>query len=593
MSIASNRPPLLALTGARVEILDHLTGERRPVLENFDLTLLAGKAIGITGLSGSGKSTLALALAGLLGPSTQVHARQWEWLGENVISPSKDPQLVRHDRVRRRVSRNLMLIQQDARSSLVPYKTVSWHLTQAGAPNDAAALSLLKELRLRDASAALHSLPAKISTGECQRVQLGMARLRLPTLLVADEPFSSLDDSLRHDFVAAMQKYLAAGNGLILISHVLDVLRSLAEEVVVLCNGQVAERGPAQAVLNQATAQHPHTRLLLELERSGRYELHPVTNQHLDAKCLFHTACHLADPARCVNVLPEEQRTEARHTWRCSLPRESRSPMRPVELPIEAHATTIRRETNAPLLRVKDVQFHFGRHKLEATWNFDLTDRDRLGLLAPSGAGKSTLARAILGLVQPQRGTIERFSQHPSSLAGTLEGRKKRVLWRRIQLVHQDTDLVFDPTSLVGEALAQAWRANRPALSLPEAWQYSHRLMAALHLPDRLLHAPPQLLSGGERRRAAIAYRLAAFGYLLPGPPPSEPRVLIVDEPTVGLDEFMQAKLAAVLLDAWRTLDLTYLVISHDWRFVERFCTGSCLPSTAPAKRAPKIAAAV
>jgi peptide/nickel transport system ATP-binding protein len=236
--------------------------------------------------------------------------------------------------------------------------------------------------------------------------------------------------------------------------------------------------------------------------------------------------------------------------------------------------------SHEPLLRLKDVKFRFGQRLLDAQWSFDLYPGERLGLLAPSGAGKSTLARAILGLVEPAMGSVERFGAQTSNKNGPMSNCEVRSLWRRIQLVPQDTDMTFDPASLVGEALGQAWQVADPALSKAAAWQHSENLFAEVHLPARLLHAPPQLLSGGERRRAAVACRLAALGYLLPQPTTNLARVLIVDEPTVGLDEFMQAKLAAVLLQAAAALDLTYLVISHDWRFVERFCTRSTEPQT-------------
>ncbi|MCA9067608.1 MAG: hypothetical protein KDA84_01710, partial [Planctomycetaceae bacterium] len=143
------------------------------------------------------------------------------------------------------------------------------------------------------------------------------------------------------------------------------------------------------------------------------------------------------------------------------------------------------------------------------------------------------------------------------------------------QLVWQDTDLVFDPAAPVGESLREVYRAALPHLDKQTRWTLAGELLARFHLPERVLWSSPGQLSGGERRRVALARALAVFGYPHPDAisKPTLPRVMILDEPTVGVDVFLQAEIATILLEAQAQLQLTYLVISHDQRFVNRFCT--------------------
>ena len=122
----------------------------------------------------------------------------------------------------------------------------------------------------------------------------------------------------------------------------------------------------------------------------------------------------------------------------------------------------------------------------------------------------------------------------------------------------------------MGESLVQAYRSGGNDVSNSQAWHYAEDLFAELHLPSRLLLAPPRQLSGGERKRSAIARCLAVFGYPHQTNSTGTDRLMIIDEPTVGIDVFLQAVVAAVLIAAQERLGLTYLIISHDEEFVTR-----------------------
>lgn len=515
MSTDSSNAPAVDVRNLGVQVLDAVTGRYKPVLHGVDVCVAAGQALGITGQSGAGKSTLALALAGLLPASARVTADRWELLGRSLWGRAGESvsgrELAR--RLRRAAGRDLFLISQDARSSLIPYRTVRWHLARAAGTRrrDLDSLrAMLVEVGFKDSDDYLHGLPAQLSTGECQRVQLAMAH-RLPhQLLLADEPFASVDASRRALLAEELKRDVAEGHTLILITHSLALLRQVVDQVLVIDDGRAIECGPMADVLDVRKARHLQTQRLLRRASGGAYGggTEPA-------------------PAAAAGEL---------------------------------------------LLAARDLTKRFRQRTVFANRAIELRSGQRIGLFGVSGGGKTTFARILMGLTDGTTGQVVRFPERSAAWQGTLTLAQAKALWHHVQLVYQDTDLVFDPAAPVGEALVQAYQAFDPGLSFGTAWRLAGRLVQQLHLPGEVLLAPPGPLSGGERRRAALARALARFGFLHATAPPARDRVLILDEPTVGIDVFLQSVVAETLLAAQRQLRLSYLVISHDREFVERFC---------------------
>jgi ABC-type dipeptide/oligopeptide/nickel transport system ATPase subunit len=164
-------------------------------------------------------------------------------------------------------------------------------------------------------------------------------------------------------------------------------------------------------------------------------------------------------------------------------------------------------------------------------------------------------------------GEVHRF-QEPS-FCGALSRRRRQDLWKRMQLTYQDTDMVFDPNEIVGKSVVRGIRRCNTKLGSHAAWQQAAELFRVFGLSSVLLHAPPARLSGGERKRTAIARSLALLGF--PNGDGTS-KMLLLDEPTVGVDVFHQGVIAAALIEAQRLLDLTIVVFSHDHSFLTRFC---------------------
>ena len=222
--------------------------------------------------------------------------------------------------------------------------------------------------------------------------------------------------------------------------------------------------------------------------------------------------------------------------------------------------------TDAPLIRLEGVSktFHVGqrtllqpRAKLHALTDvsLDIPAGQTLGIVGESGCGKSTLARIIVGLTQPDAGTV---AFEGNDLSGVRQ-RPAHVV-RSLQMVFQDPFSALNPRISVGEAIVEPLLFHK-VVPKAEATGERDRLMDLVGLTPSLARRYPHELSGGERQRVNIARALSV-----------RPRVIIADEAVASLDVSVRAQILNLFSDLRDQLGLTLIFISHDLSVVDHLC---------------------
>ncbi|HUQ60125.1 ABC transporter ATP-binding protein [Lentzea sp.] len=470
---------------------------------SFDLH--PGRCLAIVGESGSGKSVTARTLVGLTGSNAGVEATTLTLDGQDLTRLS--------DRQWRSVrGRRIGFVLQDALTSLDPVRTIgaeigetlrNHHLaTRATMPGQV--VELLEKASVPDAERRAKQYAHQLSGGLRQRALIASAVAARPDVLIADEPTTALDVVVQAQILELLGTKKAEGTALLLISHDLAVVARLADEIAVMRDGRIVERGTAEAVLRSPS--HEYTKKLLAAVPSA----HPRGTRLAGPR--------IGEPAKS-----------------------TKDPRSGSVVEVAAVSKSFAGPDGVRRTQVRDVSFTLEAGRI-------------LGLVGESGSGKTTVANMVLGLLEPDAGSV-RVLDRPWS--GQRESRR-RPYRRHIQLVHQDPLDAFDPRytveRIVGEALAAVGKARDRRARVT---RWLHRV----GLDEQLLDRRPRQLSGGQLQRLAIARALAA-----------EPDVLVCDEPVSSLDVSVQAQILDLLADLRDDLGLSLLFISHDLGVVRHLC---------------------
>jgi peptide/nickel transport system ATP-binding protein len=365
-----------------------------------------GECVAIVGESGSGKSVTARTLVGLAGGAAVVRA-------DRLVVGERDTRGHTDRDWRRLRGRVAGLVLQDALVSLDPVRTVGQEIgevlrthrigTARSRPERVAAL--LEAVHVPEPRARARQYPHELSGGLRQRALIASAIAADPPLLIADEPTTALDVTVQAQLLRLLAERRAAGSTLLLVSHDLAVVSSIADRVLVMRDGEIVEQGPTSAVL--AAPAHAYTRLLLAA---------------------------VPDAGSRGRRLSVADRT-----------------------PLPPRAVDCSR---AVLTAAGIHQWYGARHAVDDV-SFTLARGETLGVVGESGSGKTTLARIALGLVEPAAGEIRLDGE---AWSGVRE-RHRRPRRRRLQVISQDPLSSFDPRytveKLVGEALSERGPARR------------------------------------------------------------------------------------------------------------------------------------
>ncbi|MSP48378.1 MAG: ABC transporter ATP-binding protein [Alphaproteobacteria bacterium] len=205
------------------------------------------------------------------------------------------------------------------------------------------------------------------------------------------------------------------------------------------------------------------------------------------------------------------------------------------------------------LAEARNLSIDFGPLRAVSDVSIAIAAGETVGLVGESGSGKTTLGKALIGLYPPATGEV--------ALAGRSLDRAARRdrLWRgrTAQLMFQDPLSSLSPRLTLRSLLAEPGRIH--GLETKAYWARVKHLLAAMAIPESLLGKYPHQVSGGQVRRVAIARALAL-----------EPRFVVADEPTAGLDVSVQGDLLNLLAELQSRLGLTYLVVSHNLNVVRK-----------------------
>lgn len=244
--------------------------QTRLVVENLSLQIAKGETLALVGESGSGKSITALSILRLL-PSPPVIYPSGDILFNGNPLLTADEKTLRHHR-----GNNISMIFQEPMVSLNPLHRIGKQLSEVliihrGMRKEAAKgeiLDVLDRVGLRDAAKRLNAYPHQLSGGERQRVMIAMAIITKPSLLIADEPTTALDVSVQAQILTLLKELKQEMNmSMLFITHNLNIVRKLADNVAVMSNGRCVEQNQRDSIFNQP--QHPYTKKLLDSEPSG------------------------------------------------------------------------------------------------------------------------------------------------------------------------------------------------------------------------------------------------------------------------------------------------------------------------------------
>jgi len=234
-----------------------VTAGRLALVRGVDLDLAAGETLGLIGESGSGKTVTCLALLRLLPEGLDRET-------DVLIYKDRDLGNLPDREFRALRGRELAMVFQDPSGSFNPAKRIGWHLRMAIARAGQAgrwrerALALLAEVGIQQPEAVLRRYPHQLSGGMLQRALIAMIVALKPSLIVADEPTTNLDNIVEEQILALfrdLQRRLGAA--FVFITHDIGVAAQIADRIAVMYAGQIVETGPAEAVLT--APRHPYT----------------------------------------------------------------------------------------------------------------------------------------------------------------------------------------------------------------------------------------------------------------------------------------------------------------------------------------------
>ncbi|WP_335949173.1 ABC transporter ATP-binding protein [Salipiger bermudensis] len=549
---------------------------RVKALRDISFPVKKGRILGIVGESGSGKSTVLWSILGLLAGNAEVTAGRVDYGDSDLLTLDAEG-------LRALRGEEVSVVFQDPMTSQIPVlpyarqmSDILYRRALSEAEKRTAAVDMLRRVGIPDPDTRVDAYPHQFSGGMRQRAGIAMSMLTGPNLLLADEPTTALDVTMEAQMIGLMRGLRDDfDTTIVVVSHNLGLIAEMCDDVVVMYAGEVVETGEVHDIFHNA--RHPYTRALLECDPARIADVSrklpvipgdiPDLTKPLPG-CIFASRCQKAMPT-CHNTAPPlvERGTGVA---RCHL---LSGPVADPDWPPPNSESTVARDlgglspvktlTDAkPLLDVTDLNVQFrtmgplkarmrgvARPFVDAVLDVSLDAKhgETVALVGESGSGKTTLGRTILNLQAAAGGSVRFDGQEITGMAE----RRFKPLRRDMAMMFQDPIGSLSPRKSVRALITEPLLIH--GTQGGDLDTEAERLADMVRLPRAFLSRYPHELSGGQARRVGVARALAL-----------NPRLIVADEPTAGLDVSVQGEILNLMADLQAEHGLSYLIITHN-----------------------------
>ena len=494
---------LLSIKKLTIKIGDQI------ILSNVSFDLKKNEVLGLVGESGSGKSFTALSVLDL------IHLKNLKTEGEIIFNGRELNKLSKKEYQKIR-GKEISMIFQEPMSSLNPTMKCGDQISEIIINHEKISkkiakkrsIELIKKVQLKNPKLVFEKYPFQLSGGQQQRIMIAIAIACKPKLLIADEPTTSLDSLIRNDIISlikSLQKEYSMS--VLFISHDLKLVSKFVDNLIVLKNGIIIEKGVSSQIFN--SPKENYTKHLINSS--------PPKNNRPNRL--------ITSTNKKNKIISKEERAD--------------------------HHLKIYNKN--PILKINNLTVFYKNNQILKDISFDMYKGETLGIIGESGSGKSTIAKSILGLIKINNGKILFKNQNTNDISNS-------IFRKKVQLIFQDPYSSLNSEISIGKSIIEPMIAHKIFNSKHEMKCRAIELLNQVGLSESDFKKFPNQFSGGQRQRIVIARALAL-----------NPEIIICDESVSALDVSIQAQILNLLSDLKEKYLFTFLFISHDMSVIKYF----------------------